>query len=274
MHPCRLQSTDSCNMPMHAGTLLEQLEGRRGVATATVECASFVELLTLTRESLERVLAEHNHDAKAVLHISAAVRNHTAKNDRRYTIQSGAPSAAPAAEPPRADLPPPRWQQAASTGSSFLRRISLRPFPSREVHPAPAAAAARASAPAPAAAASPALSRADSQAAAGDASVSFAAEPPAGGAAPSNAPAAAPLGTKRRVSCLKMPSECGGSSSNEGSMKRKVTLPGADPPSNARTAGVAGAGDDGGGRAASPRRGDAANKYVVGDGASAANQTT
>ena len=43
-------------------TVLEQLDGREGLATATVECASFVELLTLTRASLERVLKHHQHD--------------------------------------------------------------------------------------------------------------------------------------------------------------------------------------------------------------------
>ena len=105
------------------GTLLEHLDGRKGLATATVECASFVELLTLTyghtqppfhlpvhpliltlthcsrpvrsslsssssirRESLVRVLEEHDHDVMATLKESAAVRNKNADYDRRYSL--------------------------------------------------------------------------------------------------------------------------------------------------------------------------------------------
>lgn len=90
------------------GTLLEHLEGRKGVATATVECASFVELLTLTRESLERVLVEHHHDAK--------VR-------RRCTAHPPAATAAAAvAAHPSHRPPPPHPTRAALRGAASRGR--------------------------------------------------------------------------------------------------------------------------------------------------------
>ena len=61
------------------------LDGTSRTATATIECASFVELLTLSLKSLQRVLAENRHDAAALLRESACIRDRQAAGDSMGT---------------------------------------------------------------------------------------------------------------------------------------------------------------------------------------------
>ena len=81
------------------------LPGASRTATATIECASFVELLTLSLKSLQRVLDENRVGAQQLLRESAVIRDHQADVTQRRRSYDDSESAKEAVARAHAQVP-------------------------------------------------------------------------------------------------------------------------------------------------------------------------